>query len=310
MQPTNDDTRKQGTGQRQPSDEFASFADDLREHVGGTDEVDIWGIPVGDAMQNIETAVQETVYVLSRDEFDEKKWDEFKDFLQVFAGLDSLLENKTGEIDRDMLQLKIKEIETKIQEKAPIISHSVTAPIHKFLEIMVESDKENLEKLKQYFHQLIHILNALTNDPNVHEHLEKPFEKEVINNTMESLNIPACPPQLLAKLYEKFKSGGKITAEDLADYDNELDRELEPNFQDFYDLKNARIEYFSGKELSKDYQYWNKITEVEMYKDLLKWQTLQLILPSAGEKRLPFKFLEQVYKVINDYEESKNKSKA
>ncbi|MBN1494366.1 hypothetical protein JW911_01365 [Candidatus Peregrinibacteria bacterium] len=288
----------------EPIDEFASFADELREHVGGLDSVDIWGNPVGQASDSIQSRVQETVEALTQDKLDEKKWNEFKGLLKIFAELDSMLEKKPEELDMAVLHSKIKEIEINMQDKTYIISHSAVAPIRKFLDFLLEGGKEKLEKFKQYFHQLIHLLSALINDPNVHGRIERPFEKELIHNTMEAFKIPACPPTLLAKLYKKYQNNQTIIPQDFKDYNIELNKELEPDFNIFYDLKKSRTEHFSKNPYSKEYAYWSRISEVEMYKELLQWKTLQLLFESAGEKKLPFEFLSHVYDALAEYEKN------
>jgi len=309
-----------GKDKKLPSDdELASLMADLNEHIEDLNKgKDVWGYPVNEERQTIETVVLETAAGLTRDEADEKRWKEFRDILLVLVEIDKLLAKE--HVDIDALRVQIGELEQIIDKKAQLISRQTTAPILKFLEIIASSTREEDSiKLKSCYHQLMTILTPKTTDPIVQGHIDNPFEEEILNDSMHILNIPACPPKLLDKLYLKYKNGGQITMEDLGDFDKILSAEMnEYGSGDLTEIKIAKMTFLNEKDQeirekenqpnkigSKAYRYWENISILGIYKNLLRWKTLGTLLPSAEEKRLPFEFVDQVFKAIQAYEKSK-----
>lgn len=199
-----------------------------------------------------------------------------------------------------------------------VLSKYVTAPIHVVLSTISErarsvydlfktgqDTKQAIEQFNYYlfyFNELDQVLGTLLR-PYEKDSLDIPFDKEVLKRLMDSLKIPACPPILLKTLHDQYKETGKIDFSNFKKaYGDEFKREFEGRKDEYEELRKARTENFSNYPYSKSFDYWNKLPTEGMFIELLRWKTLELLLPSAGEKRLDPKFLQQVYKSWQELE--------
>jgi hypothetical protein len=120
------------------------------------------------------------------------------------------------------------------------------------------------------FGEFVSVVNLLSTDMFTQDSLKGHFEYGVVNELFNALKVPAIPENLLFEYKTQKDNEGKM---DLSDFNVKYEKALKEN--------------------------------PEQDESSLRWKMFELLLPSAGEKRLSLDFVSQLFDAIKKYKKEK-----
>lgn len=227
---------------------------------------------------------------------------------------------------------RIDKTHAVLDENREILGDVITGLLRNALNVLQEragqvrnaAIKENPVTLKKYyksfesyrnkfFSELSQVLSTLTNDPFARASAG-PFDKEMAENILNALKVPAIPEGMLAEYIKKDKEGNLDLSNFEKDYKLYMAIELPQHQAEIEEEINAkraelekeekqweqRVDSPAIKEdikevLMKEYGYWQQMTPEKRYKQLLRLRAFELLKLSAGEKRLTPEFMYKLY---------------
>lgn len=223
---------------------------------------------------------------------------------------------------------RIEETHVVLDERREVLGDLITSLLRNSLNILQEragqvrnaAIEENPVKLKKhyksfenyrnkFFSELSQVLSTLTNDPFARAGAG-PFDKEMVENILNALKVPAIPEGMLASYIKKDKAGnlddGKFEKDyklymaiELPQRKAEIEEEINAKRAELEKEKNQweqRVDSPAIKDaLMKEYDYWQQMTAEKRYKELLRLRAFELLKLSAGAKRITPEFMYKLY---------------
>jgi hypothetical protein len=151
----------------------------------------------------------------------------------------------------------------------------------------------------KFFSEFSQVL-GFSNDPFARADAD-PFEKEMTENILNALKVPALPEGMMRKFSEK-KESKNFTKDynlfmkiELSIHKEELEEELKMKRAELKEKSPQLTSHQSTSPLKKEYEYWKQMTPEKRYKQLLRIRAFELLKSSAGGKRLTPEFMYGLY---------------
>jgi len=275
-------------------------------------------------------------------EDESKKWDTIREVAGSFGKLSDDLEKLSQNFlfQKDMEDLGRKDAPSKIfeytklvserieesniflDEKAAVLGDLITSllrhplivlqerigeigvsAIHKKPEALENAYKSFENYRVKFFSEFSQVL-GFSNDPFAMADSD-PFEKEMAENLLNALKVPALPEGMMRKYAEKKESKhfekdyNLFMKIELSVHKEELEEEIKLKRAELEErsirIKNMTSDPKMTEALKKEYEYWKQITPEKRYKQLLRMRAFELLKKSAGEKRLTPEFMYKLY---------------
>lgn len=220
----------------------------------------------------------------------------------------------------------VKNANALLNEQSPMLGDLVIGLLKQPLEMLNErldgiaqaaenEDSDLLEKEYKYFenyrnkflNELVQVL-GFVNDPFAKAD-SAPFEKEMTDNILNALKVPALPEGMFAK-YSEQKNAPELKTDffekdyrffmniELKLHKDEIEEEIKAKRNELEE-KKKQISYMEGSSMfetfMKEYKYWQEMTPKKRYKQLLRLRAFELLKQSAGSKRLTPEFMYKLY---------------
>jgi len=247
------------------------------------------------------------------------KWDTIREVADSFGKLGDdleqfsqnfLFQKDMGDLERkdaslnimkymNLVSERIEDVHVFLDGKSVVLGDLITSLLRHPLSMLQERVEnvsfaalsKNPDKLKnsynlfesyrvKFFSEFSQVL-GFSNDPFARADAD-PFEKEITENILNALKVPALPEGMMRRFSEKKKSENFEK-----DYNLFMKIELSVHKEELEEeIKMKRAELKEKSPLKKEYEYWKQMTPEKRYKQLLRIRAFELLKSSAGKKRL------------------------